>query len=452
MFPAGFFWGASMSGFQFEMGGQGSVDPNTDWYVWVKNADNKHNGLVMGDNPEYSARYWDDWSRIHQLAQDAKMNMLRIGVEWSRIFPKPTFGLDGGALKASAHQPSLDRYKTILKDLKDRGMHTMVNLNHFTLPLWLHDPVAVNRGERKDRMGWLDHRSPDEFAKFAAVVVSELDPWVDYWSTLNEPNVVAQLGYNLLITGFPPAIIEPAYVETALDHESQAHLKAYDAMKPHTQKPVGIIYASGWATGSRKAQEAAMEAMTWRFMDRLKGKMDFIGLNYYSRIKVAEDPQLGWKSLPGFGQGGVANGFSPDGRPTSDFGWEIFPEGLCMVLKALHDRYACPLFVAENGIADHVDRYRPYYMISHLYAVEKALEMGADVRGYLHWSLTDNYEWAVGRSQRFGMVHLDFDSGILTPRPSYYLFREIVQRNTTEPWHQYLKNPYLLWDEENLKD
>jgi len=451
MFQENFLWGASLSGFQFEMSGDQTIDPNSDWYVWLKNRENRENGLIVGDDPDFSAGYWNGYPDMHQLAQNGGMNALRIGVEWSRIFPNPTFGISGPQLDDIVDHTALERYKMILQDLKTRKMTTMVCLNHFTLPLWLHDPIAVNRGERSTQTGWVDERIAEEFSKYATVVVRALDPWVDYWSTLNEPHVVALLGYNLHSSGFPPAIVHHDFLKQALENESRSHIKAYHSMKEHTSKPVGIIYASGWATGPKKAREAALFDGTWRFLDSLQGTMDFLGINYYSRMKVAERGDQ-WEALPGFGQGGPINEVTADGRPTSDFGWEIFPEGLAMILKAAHNRYRLPLFVMENGIADNGDRYRPYFLVSHLYAVERALRMGADVRGYFHWSLTDNYEWAKGRTMRFGLARLDFDTGVITPRPSYYLFREIVKAQTTKPWETYLRHPFLLWEEEYLHD
>jgi len=175
-------------------------------------------------------------------------------------------------------------------------------------------------------------------------------------------------------------------------------------------------------------------------------------LNYYSRMVVEADEEsdIGYKLLPGFGQGCKPNSLSRYGRPTSDFGWEIYPEGLYNILKTTMRRYDIPVFVTENGIADATDGLRPYYLIGHLKAVEKLIEEGFSVKGYMHWSLTDNYEWASGLGMRFGLVSVDFTDGSLTPRPSYYLLKEIIKQGSVNGFNKMLKEPYDIFDESLL--
>jgi len=128
--------------------------------------------------------------------------------------------------------------------------------------------------------------------------------------------------------------------------------------------------------------------------DDLKGRLDWIGVNYYSRTVVKLIGENTYIGIPGYGYSCERNSVSPDGRPCSDFGWEFYPEGLYDVIVKYWNRYHLPIYVTENGIADAADYQRPYYLVSHIYQVYRAIQDGANVKGYLHWSLADNYEWA----------------------------------------------------------
>lgn len=139
--------------------------------------------------------------------------------------------------------------------------------------------------------------------------------------------------------------------------------------------------------------------------------------------------ESGYLTLPGYGDRCERNSLSLANLPTSDFGWEFFPEGLYDVLLKYWNRYGLPLYVMENGIADDADYQRPYYLVSHIYQVHRALNEGVDVRGYLHWSLADNYEWSSGFSMRFGLLKVDYLTKRLYWRPSALVYREITRSN-----------------------
>ncbi len=159
----------------------------------------------------------------------------------------------------------------------------------------------------------------------------------------------------------------------------------------------------------------------------MKGRVDWLGVNYYSRIAFDRVNGHVVPPLPGYGfSGGVRKGYAKSGRPCSDFGWEIYPEGLEKLLRELNERYGLPMMITENGMADEADRYRSYYLVSHLRAIHSAIEAGADIRGYLHWSLTDNYEWAKGFQMKFGLLKVDWESKRRYIRPSALVFKEIA--------------------------
>ncbi len=478
MLDRDFLFGVSMSGFQFEMGGEGTVDENTDWFVWVRDEMNIASGTVSGDLPENGPGYWNLFRKDHDIMESLGMNAVRIGVEWSRIFPRSTkevevdvsiekdavlkVDIDDDAMKKLeelSNPDAVKRYMEIMEDIKKRGFHLIVDLNHFTLPIWLHDPIEVRRVglENAERQGWYSIDSVVEFAKFAAFVAKTFDDLVDEWSTMNEPQVVSSLGYVLVKSGFPPSYPSfEAYIRTMIN-QAQAHARAYDAIKKISEKPVGIIYSFSpvypFDESSRSAAERANYYQNFWFTDMItfgkvgklvdgmdeieredmKDRVDFIGVNYYTRMVVRNaDNRLGWSFVEGYGYGCAPNSISKDGYPTSDFGWEVFPRGLYDTLKMLNDRYGIEMMVTENGIADERDALRPVFIVSHVHEIEKALEDGIPVDGYLHWSIVDNYEWPHGFSKRFGLVHVDFETKKRSPRPSALVYSKIIERRTVE--------------------
>ncbi|ADN50966.1 beta-galactosidase BgaS [Vulcanisaeta distributa] len=462
-FPKGFRFGWSQAGFQHEMGIPGDEDTNSDWWVWVHDRDNIVSGLVSGDLPENGPGYWSLYRVFHDNAVRMGLDIARVNVEWSRIFPKPMPEPPNGnvevvgdkvikvdvderdlrRLDETANKAAIEHYRAIFNDLKNRNIFFILNLYHWPLPLWVHDPIRVRKGDLSGPTGWLDIKTVINFARFAAYVAWKLDDLVDMYSTMNEPNVVAWNGYINVKSGFPPSYLNPDLARKALVNLIQAHARAYDAIKTVSRKPVGIIYANNAYTPltekDSKAVELAEQDARWSFFDAvihgnlygevredLRNRLDWIGANYYSRLVVKLISDNSYAIVPGYGHACERNSVSPDNRPCSDFGWEFYPEGLYDVLTKYWRRYHLPIYVTENGIADSADYLRPYYLVSHIYQVYRALSDGVDVRGYLHWSLTDNYEWASGFSMRFGLLYVDYTTKRQYWRPSAYIYREIA--------------------------
>ncbi|MFN3284544.1 MAG: family 1 glycosylhydrolase, partial [Pseudothermotoga sp.] len=359
MFGENFLFGASMAGFQVEMGyARDDVDPNTDWFVWVREPENLITGAVSGHLPEYGVGYWNNYPLLHQLAVDFGMNALRTNVEWSRIFPNPTLDVQvivevqDGITKVQINQEHLEKldkfankeavehYRQIFKDMKDRGLKVILNLSHFTLPLWIHDPVSVHKGLQTEKTGWVNDQTVIEFAKFAAYVAWKFDDLVDMYSTMNEPNVVSQMGYIMSRFGFPPSYFSPEMYIKSLLNQAQAHARAYDSIKSFSKKPVGIIYsASAYESVNqdKAIEENANYLMNYLFLDvitsgkvffqerqDLKNKVDFIGLNYYTRTVIDRIKpvdfgllSLEWTIVDGYGHNCVPGGISKDCRPVS---------------------------------------------------------------------------------------------------------------------------------------
>ncbi|MEM2276615.1 MAG: family 1 glycosylhydrolase, partial [Thermoproteota archaeon] len=227
-FPKRFMWGISMAAFQYEMGAsQESLDPNSDWYMWVHDRKNIDSKIVSGDFPEHGPGYWDLYKKDHDWAEWMGLNTWRMNPEWSRIFPKPTTSVrasvyhddegikdvevSGSALRKLdelANKNAVKRYREIFRDIKARGMKLILNLYHWPLPTWVHDPIrARDTGLKEGPRGWVDNETVVEFAKFAAYVAWKFQDIPDMWSTMNEPSNVWSLGY--LGGSFPPGVMEP---------------------------------------------------------------------------------------------------------------------------------------------------------------------------------------------------------------------------------------------------
>jgi len=490
-FPDKFLWGVSSCGFQFEMGdpSKTGLDENTDWYVWVHDGRNIRKGLVSGDFPEDGPNYWALYRKDHEIASGLGLNSNRIGVEWSRIFPRSTRDVrvdvekadDGriaGIAAAASTMEKLDgladasatgHYREIVSDLRKRKMKPIVCLNHFTLPLWIHNPIVVARSKPE---GWYDEETIIEFWKFAAYAAWKLGDLVDSWATFNEP-VVAAEGYLFPDRGFPPATRDIGAFKKVLCNMVVAHARAYDGIKqwdsakadPYSPSPaeVGLIQnispIQPYRTGKDSAasdfashvhNSSYLDAVSSGWLDEnlnvvkdeeemkkyLVDRVDWIGVNYYSRTVVKNGSAIlarlaGLPHMPdivkGYGNDCKPNSLSADGRPTSDFGWEIYPEGLTDALK-LVSKYGRPMYVTENGIADSEDKLRPQFLTAHLKQLDRAInEEKLDVRGYFHWAMIDNYEWADGFKKRFGLYGVDFQTKARTPRQSAGVYKRIIE-------------------------
>jgi beta-galactosidase len=465
-----FLFGFSESGFQFEMGLPGSEDPNSDWWIWVHDKDNIFSGIVSGDYPENGVGYWDLYRIDHRIASFLGMKIARIGIEWSRIFPKPTTDVKTSVsideignithvdvstktieeLDKLANKQAVNKYMEIFKDWKENhGGKLILNLYHWTMPKWLHNPILVrSMGPDRAPAGWISKTTIVEFAKFAAYIAYKFDEVVDAWSLMNEPNVVYMGGY--MGTGFPPGIVNSNYMFRVALNLIEACARASDSLKQYSKKPVGLIHAIIWFEPFQKDnvedQEATEKAkMYWQFgfidaltkgssvftnnikRDDLENKIDWIGVNYYSRHVIRyQDNALGYKPVHGYGFA-CGSQISRDNRPCSDIGWEFYPEGLYYSLKESWKRYNLPMLITENGIADSNDRLRPKYIVSHIQAVYNAIKDGVNIQAYLHWALTDNYEWGSGFGPRFGIVEVDYSTKKRKIRPSGLVFKEIAE-------------------------
>jgi beta-glucosidase len=426
--PRGFFLGAATSAYQIEGGAR------TDWTDWEKGsyADGTPH-VANGASAAVAADSWNKWRLDVAACKSIGANMYRLGVEWSRL--EPTEG--------AWDIKSVARYREMFAALRASGIEPMVTLSHFTLPPWI-----AARG------GWDWEGTPAALAAFAGRAGAAFGDLVDWWITLNEPNVYVAKGY--LAGQWPPGAKDPARAVRALAAFERAHglmtqaLRAADRVDAdgdgHATR-IGIAHnvrvfdARTWNPVDHVAADMADDFYNEQFLDAvahgrvhaklprvleidepfpaLAGSFDFLGLNYYTR-ELTVGHLLGDKHY---------EPTTAPGRPLSDLGWEIYPEGLYRVLK----RYAArpwPLFITENGVADAHGDLRPDYLRAHLVAVDRAMSEGVNVLGYLHWSLIDNFEWSHGYDGRFGLFTIDFAHDPTLARhatPAVDTFREAAR-------------------------
>ncbi|TLM98882.1 MAG: glycoside hydrolase family 1 protein [Actinobacteria bacterium] len=386
-FPDGFTWGVSTSSYQIEGGNEAA-----DWHAWER-----------AGKVDPAGRACDSWNRFERdvdLVVELGLSAYRISLEWSRIEPEP------GRFEEAA----IARYADWLAYARSRGLRTMLVLWHFTNPVWLTEKGA-----------WLSPEAPVHFEAFVRKVVPVLAPHVDDWATLNEANTYANHGW---ITGeWPPGrrLDYPGGFR-AYDGLAEGHRRARAAIKELLGEatPVGLTHVLSWAHPAGRWGALSVPCMRFwewlgitRFLDRVAGDIDWLGVQYYHDAPCRP----------------IGMDLDDGNPPRTDMGWRICPEGIYHAVMFAHRRYGVPLLLTENGLADAEDAQRGRFLLDHLAWLRRALDEGADLRGYYHWSLLDNYEWAYGYEPRFGLVAVDYDTCERAIRPSGRLYAEIASAN-----------------------
>jgi beta-glucosidase len=387
-FPKGFYWGASTASHQVEGG------THTQWDVWEKanaerlaaTAEQRLSWLpdwqgvkaqatdpanyICGRGVEHYQRYREDFKFIKQL----NMNAFRFGVEWARIEPR----------EGEWDEAAIKHYHDYIDELNHLGIEPFLNLWHWTMPTWF-----------TDKGGFEKRANVRYFERFAAKIAEEFGPKVRHMIILNEPNVYTSISY---MTGEWPPQRKNVFVGFGVYcNLVQAHKLAYAAIKklqPNMQIGIAMNVENAQPASKNPLNKLApaitMYIWGWWFVDRIKARLDFVGVNNYFTNYYA------W-------YGGKKN----PPAPQSDLGWRMEPNGLGDLSIAVHNRYQKPVIVTENGLADRKDQYRKWWLKQTIPALQKALQNGVDLRGYLHRSLLDNFEWAEGWWPEFGLIHVD---------------------------------------------
>jgi len=437
-FPDRFLWGAATSAFQIE--GSPLAD-GAGPSIWQRFA--RTPGMTVGgETGDVACDHYRRMPEDVALMRDLGLQAYRFSVNWGRVLPEGT---------GRVNEPGLDFYDRLVDRLTEAGIEPLLTLYHWDLP------AALDA-----RGGWLNRDVADWLADYARVVYERLGDRVRMWTTINEPWVVMDGGY--VRGGLAPGhrvIEEGAW---AAHHLLLGHARATAALRAEGAAQVGLAvnlepkYA---ATDRPEDVEATARADAYmnrifldpvvhgRYPDKLpevfgtswpdlpddlgeiQTPTDFFGVNYYTRAVCVDDPT----DLPE-----RARRVRQPRHPITEMGWEVYAPAFRDLLLRLKDEYGDPaMYVTENGAAFYdppqavggevADPLRIAYLHDHLLAVRDAIEAGADVRGYLAWSLLDNVEWSQGTSKRFGLVHVDFETQARTPKASAAFYREVIETN-----------------------
>src|SRR5438270_2146564 len=401
-FPPGFLWGTATAARQVE-----GDNRNSDWWEFEQEPGRIHNGDVSGIACAHYHRYREDFQLLRRLHQNAH----RLSIEWSRVEPSEG-DFDGRQLR---------HYRDVLAELREQGLTPMLTLHHFTSPIWF-----ARKG------GWSAPGAVDAFMPFVNKVVEELGELITLWCTINEPNIYASQAY--LGGEFAPGRkgdLAGAY--RVLANMRRAHEHAYEEIKRrYPNASVGLSnHKFLLMPASRKRRDRWAAAAAQSVMDRwplapgrlqrtVDASCDYVGIAHYWGQMVAFDPLR-----PG---DQFIRRFNPPGVPETEMGWPSEPKWMRRVLTDL--KYTGkPIYITENGISTHDDAIRQRYLRDVLGQVLLAIEDGVDVRGYFHWTSMDNFEWARGYSQRFGLIEVNRKTMERTEKPSAQLYSRIAAAN-----------------------
>jgi beta-glucosidase len=431
-----FLWGTATASYQIE----GAVtEDGRGASIW--DTFTHEPGRVRdGDTGDVACDHYHRWPEDVALMSDLGVNSYRFSIAWPRIQP------DG---RGEANPAGLDFYDRLTDALCEKDIAGAATLFHWDLPQAL-----------EDEGGWLNRDTSYRFAEYAALVADRLADRIPMWITLNEPFVHMVYGYALGSHAPGRTLVLDAL--PAAHHQLLGHglavreLRARGAEKvlitnnctpvwPASASPADLAAADAYDTLHNRlfndpvllgtypdlsAYGVSLDCVKDGDLELIGTRLDGLGVNYYNPTRIAAPTGEG---LP-FEDAGIT------GYPTTAFGWPVVPDGLRELLVGLKGRYGDalpPVYVTENGCSQPDDagpagtvddQARIDYLDGHIEAVEQAVAEGVDVRGYYVWSLLDNFEWAEGYSQRFGLVHVDFATGTRTPKASYHWLAQRISQ------------------------
>ncbi|AWB48468.1 beta-glucosidase [Gemmobacter aquarius] len=434
-FPEGFVFGAATAAYQIEGSGFGGCGP-CHWDTFAATPGN----VVRAEDGSRACDHYHRWGNDLDLLRAANMDGYRFSTSWARVMP------DG----VTVNPEGMAFYDRLVDGMLERGLKPFQTLYHWEMPSAL-----------ADKGGWTNRDTCHRFADFAGKITEVLGDRVASIATINEPWCVAWLSHFLGVHA--PGLRDIRAASRAMHHILLAHGLAVERLRGMGQDNLGIVLNFDYcqpatdSAGDRRAagvQDAifnrwfiegitkgtypaeALEGLAphmpenWQDdMAVIGQKLDWLGVNYYTRHIHADAPGTAWPATRD-----VAGPLDK-----TQMGWEIFPDGLHHFLTRMARDYVgdLPIFVTENGMANAdvingaevTDQVRTDFLFAHLAATKRAIADGANVQGFFYWSLLDNYEWAEGYEKRFGLVHVDFDSLARVPKSSYHALARALARN-----------------------
>jgi beta-glucosidase len=420
-FPDGFVFGVATAAYQVE----GGIE--NDWSEWERAGKLKDPAARCG-------RAVDHWNRFEEdlrLALAVGATAFRISLEWARLEPAP----------GRFDEAAVEAYRRRLLRMRELGLSPVVTLHHFTHPSWFAKQTP-----------WHEDASVDAFRRYARVCARILAGLPVQVIPFNEPMVLLLGGY--LQGVIPPGIADGKKAMAALVNLVRAHVASREEVRAQSpgasfgtsQNVLAFAPDRSWHPLDRAVVRLAGESYNHAFLravttgevrifmpglatvrahvEGARDAVDFIGLNYYSRAHLRFVPR------PPFLEFHFRD---PLQRGLTDIGWEQYPEGFAQLIREAHREYRLPIWITENGIDDREGARRPAFLHQHWSALLDAVAGGADVRGYLYWSLIDNFEWLEGWGPRFGLYRVDFDTLERTPTAACDYFRRVATSGTLVP-------------------
>ncbi len=407
-FPKGFLWGASTSAHQVEGG------LTNQWSIWeLENATalTTQAPYQFGDLPQWekirrearlpsnyvsskAVQHYEHYKADIALLKKLNMNTYRFSIEWSSIQPEEGLWNAG----------EVEHYRAVLTELQRQGITPVVTLFHFTLPVWF---AKMGGFERRGNVKY--------FVEFAERIMAEIGDMVTYVVTINEPEVY----------------VTQSYLEARWPPQQQNHLKAFFVLRnlirahnhvakalhaQRSQYSISIAKNSSWVYPGDDAWLSIRSAAVLQYLKddyilkRVIKTCDFIGVNYYFSDRI-----YGYRI------------HNPD-EHISDLGWDMQPANIEHVLVRLSAKYKKPILITENGLADADDASRKWWLTQTIVGMQRAMQHGVDLIGYLHWSLLDNFEWNKGFWPKFGLVAVDRRTMQRTVRPSAAWFGRVIKK------------------------
>ena len=433
-FSDDFLFGAATAAYQIEghkFGGAGL----THWDTFASTPGN----VIRAENGALACDHYHRFDKDLDLLRDAGMDAYRFSTSWARVMPNGK----------TPNPEGLDFYDRLTDAILERGLKPFQTLYHWELPSSL-----------ADQGGWTNRDTAYRFGDFVDLITDKIGDRMTSIATINEPWCVAFLSHFL--GHHAPGLRDIRATARAMHHINLAHGEAMTRLRAKGMKNCGIVLNFDHATpvndkpeniASSDLQDSIInrwfiQAITngtypaevldgfnphmpdgWQEdMKQISQTIDFLGVNYYTRHQITSDPATPWPSL----------GYVSGDLPVTQMDWEIYPDGLYNFLTRLSREYVgnLPLYITENGMAwdDTIengavlDSERSQYISDHINATKRAIDDGANVKGFFYWSLLDNFEWSFGYEKRFGMIHVDFDTLKRTPKASYYAFKAAITR------------------------